>query len=349
MRARTFVIASAIAFLSASLMAGGQQPDIVNGKLDQASAAAGLQAAIAVVTRADAGPAWIGYAVPAVADGQRNGRADHGWGSCSAHLDGYESQTTGSGARTGPSQRSIQIFLRIQQQRIDKIRMFESNCRVDAGGNTVYWLTDVRPVESVELLRPYAQDGPHGDKGAALAAIASTDDPSADTVLAQFTSTSSPADLRKETAFWLGAARGQRGYEMLRTLVKSDPSDEVRDRAIFALSITPAPEAVDTLIDEARHDTNPHLRGQAMFWLAQKAGEKAVAVINSAVENDPDTEVKKKAVFALSQLPPDRGVPLLIKTAETNRNPEVRKQAFFWLGQSKDPRALDFIARVILN
>ena len=203
------------------------------------------------------------------------------------------------------------------------------------------------------LLRSYVRGDDGNDeshsKGAALAAIASTDDPSADAAMQEFTSASSPPGLRKEAVFWLGAARGRKGYDMLRTIVKLDPSDEVRDQAIFALSISPVPEAVDTLIDEARHDSNSHLRGQALFWLAHKAGAKAAGAIGSAAENDPDTEVKKSAVFALTQLPPDQGVPLLIKVAETNRNPEVRKQAFFWLGQSHDARALDFITRVLTN
>ena len=46
-------------------------------------------------------------------------------------------------------------------------------------------------------------------------------------------------------------------------------------------------------------------------------------------------------------MPGDEGVPLLIQVARTNRNPAVRKQAIFWLGQSKDPRALDFIEKIL--
>lgn len=351
MRSQTLIIGSVAALLLGSVAASGQQAQIAHARLDQSSSSAGLKAAIASSTEHDSGASWIGYEVPAVPDGQ--GKGHHGWSYCSADLEEGSNITNGSGTLTEPSNRSILIFLRTQQQRIEKIRMFEANCQVDADGMTVHWLTDVRPAESVELLRSYVRgdygnDGSHS-KGAALAAIASTDDPSADAAMQEFTSASSPIDTRKEAVFWLGAARGRKGYEMLRTIVKLDPSDEVRDRAIFALSVSPVPEAVDTLIDEARHDANTRLRGQALFWLAQKAGAKAAGVIGSAAENDPDTEVKKKAVFALSQLPADQGVPMLIKVAETNRNPEVRKQAMFWLGQSRDPRALDFITRVLLN
>ena len=351
MRSQSLIIGSVAALLLGSVAASGQQAHIAHARLDQSSSSAGLKAAIASSTGHDSGASWIGYEVPAVPDGQ--GKGHHGWNYCSADLEEGSNVTNGSGALTESSNRSILIFLRTEQQRIEKIRMFDSGCQVDGDGMTVHWLTSVRPAESVELLRSYVRgdygnDGSHS-RGAALAAIASTDDPSADAAMQEFTSASSPTDTRKEAVFWLGAARGRKGYEMLTTIVKLDPSDEVRDRAIFALSVSPVPEAVDTLIDEARHDPNTRLRGQALFWLAQKAGAKAAGVIGSAAENDPDTEVKKKAVFALSQLPADQGVPMLINVAQTNRNPEVRKQAMFWLGESRDPRALDFITRVLLN
>jgi putative hemolysin len=35
--------------------------------------------------------------------------------------------------------------------------MFEAGCRVDADGIPVHWLADVRPSDSVELLRSYVR------------------------------------------------------------------------------------------------------------------------------------------------------------------------------------------------
>lgn len=351
MRARFLYLAGLIATLAGTLTANGPAPDIVNAKLDQASAAAGLAAAFAHATRSETAPSWMGYTVPAVADAHPNGRGNSGWNSCSAELEEGVDYTNGSSTAAQLAKRSVMIFLRIGRQQIEKVRMFEAGCRVDAGGMPVHWLTDVRPAESVQLLRGYvesnATDAERPSRSMAVAAIASTDDPSADAAMQKFISPSSSTGLAKQAVFWLGAARGRRGYEILRTIVKTDPRDEVRERAIFALSISPAPEAVDTLIDVARTDNDPRRREKALFWLAHKAGERAASVVTSAVENDPDTEVKKKAVFALTQLPADQGIPTLIKVARTNSNPQVRKQAFFWLGQSHDPRALDFIAHVL--
>ena len=122
----------------------------------------------------------------------------------------------------------------------------------------------------------------------------------------------------------------------------------MREHAVFALTESKVPEALNTVIRVAHEDKSPRVRSQALFWLAQRAGRKmAESAINDAITNDPETEVKKKAVFALTQMPAGDGVPLLIQVARTNRNPEVRKQAIFWLGQNKDPRALAFIEEVL--
>jgi HEAT repeat protein len=129
--------------------------------------------------------------------------------------------------------------------------------------------------------------------------------------------------------------------------LREDSDERVREKAVFALSVSKEPEALDAMVAAARDDRSARVRGQALFWLAQKAGKKAAGAITEAIARDPETEVKKRAVFALSQLPKDEGVPLLIEVARTNKNPVVRKQAIFWLGQSNDPRALKFFEEVL--
>ena len=53
-----------------------------------------------------------------------------------------------------------------------------------------------------------------------------------------------PDHLREHAAFWLGAARGRQGYEALRRLLRDDPSDHFREKAVFALYVSKEPEAV---------------------------------------------------------------------------------------------------------
>jgi hypothetical protein len=79
-------------------------------------------------------------------------------------------------------------------------------------------------------------------------------------------------------------------------MIAQDPSDKVREKVTFGLSVSKVPAALTTLISTAREDRSTRVRGQALFWLAQKAGKEAVATITNAIDNDPETEVKKKAV-----------------------------------------------------
>jgi len=278
-------------------------------------------------------PAWISYTVPAVPGHQETCNYNEGV------------RVPGPVHLEPPYQ--LQILLRIQDNRITKIRPISGDCQLDADGVPLRWIRDVRPAESVAFLASFVTADTDHVRDGAVAAIALHADTAADDALERFAAASQPESLREKAVFWMGAARGRRGYESLRRIVTNDASDHIRDKAIFALSISKEPQAVDTMIAVAHHDASAHVRGQALFWLAQKAGKKAVGAISGAIENDPDTEVKKKAVFALQQLPDGEGVPMLIQVARNNRNPAVRKQAMFWLGQSSDPRALAFFEEVL--
>jgi HEAT repeat protein len=277
-------------------------------------------------------PAWVGYTVPSVPGHEQN---------CA---EGRGVRAPGPVHLEPPDQ--AQILFRIEQNHVGKIRAVSGDCQLDTGGLPLRWIRDVRPAESVALLSSLVTERDHVGEGA-VTAIALHADTSADEALERFVGAGQPDSLREKAVFWLGAARGRRGYETLRRIVTQDASDRIRDKAIFALSVSQEPQAVDAMIAAARKDASPHVRGQALFWLAHKAGEKATGAITDAVEHDPDTEVKKKAVFALQQLPDGEGVPMLIQVARTNRNPSVRKQAMFWLGQSNDPRALEFFEQVL--
>lgn len=282
-------------------------------------------------------PAWIGYTVPAVAGHDQN---------CDYSDGRYRGVRPPGPVHLEPPDQ-LQVLLRIENSRVEKIRAISGDCQLDADGVPLRWIRDVHPADSIAFLASFVTADTGRVRDGAVAAIALHADTAADEALERFAAAGQPESLREKTVFWMGAARGHRGYETLRRMVTSDAGDHLREKAIFALSISKEPQAVDTMIEVARHDSSSHVRGQALFWLAHKAGQKAVGAISAAIENDPDTEVKKKAVFALQQLSDGEGVPMLIQVARTNRNPAVRKQAMFWLGQSNDPRALAFFEEVL--
>jgi len=336
-------------------------PHIQNSRVNQQAAAGSLDAQLKSWTAQVTTPQWLGYSVPEVAGNRSvccgNGDWNGDCGTCRLEKGDHGVNITGNDGNATvmlEGSREIAILFRAENHQITKIRVASTECTLDAGGLPFVWLTNVQPAESVALLSTFVRDersdfrdddNRHGHQ--ALSAIALHADDSAEAALESFVRPDSPEELRKQTAFWLGEARGKAGFTALQKMAKSDPSSEVRSQVTFALSVSREPGAVDEMIRMAHDDESTHVRGQALFWLAQKAGKKAAAAITGAIDNDPDTEVKKKAVFALSQMPKDEGVPKLIQVAETNRNREVRKQAMFWLGQSNDPRALAFFEKVL--
>jgi HEAT repeats len=337
-------------------------PQIENARLEKKA----LAGPLAVEVKAWAGkaeqPQWLGYAVPqighdrAMCCGDYDGSWRNGCGRCQLEERGNGTNMTSReevGTTKLEAPRSIAVLFRADNKRIAKIRVVSMDCSLDAGGLPFVWLSGVKPPESVALLETFVQGSDFDDRDdehvshSALTAIALHAEPAADRALESFARSSEPESLRKQTAFWLGAAREKAGFVVLEKMGKSDPSSEVRAQVTFALSVSHEQGAVEEMIRMAHDDQSSHVRGQALFWLAQKAGQKAVGAITGAIENDPDTDVKKKAVFALSQLPKDEGVPKLIEVAQSNRNREVRKQAMFWLGQSHDPRALAFFEKIL--
>jgi len=338
-----------LAFTAAACVLA-QQPRVQNAKLETRQLSGGLEAAMKGFVTATTSPLWVGYAVPIV-HGDRTMCCFNNNIMCGCSLEGRNNMegniNTGSPVKLeGPTH--LVVLYRIEDHEIGKVRTFTPECELDAGGLPFVWLNGVPPADSVHYLATLAvQDGRR--HSSPLSALALHADPAADAALEQLTSANQPESVRRDAAFWLGAARGRRGYEILTRMLRDDPSDKVREQAIFALTQSKEPDALTTIIRVAHDDKSPHVRGQALFWLAQKAGSKVTETIQNAVDNDPDTEVKKKAVFALTQMPNNEGVPKLIEVARTNRNPVVRKQAVFWLGQSKDPRALQFMEDVLLG
>jgi HEAT repeat protein len=334
-------------------------PRIENAKLETRAAGSSLEATIRELAGKAEQPEWVGYNVETVA-GEHGVCCNNNWNDGNCGTCRLEKENGGVGGTTHSDRnvklegaRQLVVLYRLEAKHIVKIRVASEDCNLDAEGLPFVWLTGVKASESIALLATYVRGsefedhGDHGIGNGALTAIALHADASADLALESFVKSEQREALRRQSAFWMGAARGKAGLSALQHMAKTDPSSDVRAHVAFALSVSHEAGALDEMIRMARDDSSSHVRGQTLFWLAQKAGKKAVGTIIGAIENDPDTDVKKKAVFALSQLPKEEGVPKLIEVAQTNRNPAVRKQAMFWLGQSNDPRALQFFEKVL--
>jgi hypothetical protein len=325
--------------VSAAACAQDSTPVVTNARFESRAYSGDLAAQIR------AGSAtWFGYAVKAL--------PNHGM-QCGWRLEGGPDIFSGAPSPSGPvhleGSTTVDVLFRVENNAVQKIRIYSTDCSLEAGGLPFVWITGVPAKASLAYLQTFVSaNGADHTLEPALLAISMHDDAQADAILEQLTRPAAAQRIREKAIFWLGANRGARGVAVLKSILETDASDQIRDKAIFALSISKQPDALNPIIRAAHNDSSPHVRAQALFWLAQRSGERAAATIVGAIENDPDTEVKKRAVFALSQLPKDEAIPKLIEVARSQRNREVRKQAFFWLGQSGDPRALAFIEQTLV-
>jgi hypothetical protein len=341
------------------------KPKIANAKLQELSASAGLKATVDGLVQKQTAPLWIGYRIPTAAKDRTMccfdsvDRIEAAKASCCMGCR-MESEKGGSFNGTNSNCSPPEplpyafVFFRAEEKQIMKVRVYSADCALDFANLPVYWLEDVKPEQSIELLSgmvfaeaPESTYRKKDPERQAVMAIALHDTPAADAALEKMIQPGQRQSLRENVAFWLGVERGKKGLELLRKYVRDDPDDRMREKGTFAFSQSKEPEALKDLIGMARHDQSPRVRGQAIFWLAQKGSRKAAEQITDAIENDPETEVKKKAVFALSQMHDADAVPRLINVARTNKNAVVRKQAIFWLGQMNDPRALDFLEEIL--
>jgi hypothetical protein len=368
------VLVIALTAAVSAAVAAAQPPRISNGRVTTQPAGSQPAQSIRALVQAQTDVVWIGYAVPVV-DGERtmccfesgtwiDGQVHSSGSSCcpTCRLEPSGSTTMTTRAPQAPAAGAnvvklegsgqMTVLLRVAERRVERVRIFSEDCQLDAGGRPVFWLDNVRPADSIAYLESLVSPSSEGERrdrvtDGAISAIALHADAAADTSLERLVAAGQPERVRRAVPFWLGNARGKRGLDVLRRILKEDASSEVRKKAVFGISQSKESTATATLIDAARNNELASVRGEAIFWLAQKAGRDASAAITERIAQDPETEVKKKAVFALSQLPADEGVPLLINVARSHSNPVVRKQAMFWLGQSKDPRALEFFAEVL--
>ena len=342
-----------------------QKPTISNAKLQEVSAAGGLKAAFDSIVQKQDSPAWIGYRIPVVPkertmccfdslEKNQNAKTNCCMGCRVESSGGNSFSGTVDNCQPPEPFRYAFVFFRAEAKRVQKIRTYSPDCALDFANLPVYWLENVDPAQSVQLLTEFVLAANSEDidrkksiSNAGVMAIALHDHAAADQALEKLIQPGQPERVRNETAFWLGTERGKSGFELLRKYVPHDADERFREKGTFALSRSQEPDAIKELITMGRNDSSTRVRGQAIFWLAQIGGRKEAEQISEAIENDPETSVKKRAVFALAQMKDGEGVPLLINVAKTNKNPAVRKEAVRWLGMTHDPRALDFLEELL--
>ena len=261
------------------------QPRLTNTKVTPEALTGSLDAAVRrIADAAGTQPAWVAWAAP-IADSRSSLCCYTDWSS--GVRGGCRLEPGSSTTISRDADRSVRlelpesffVFVRVENRRIERVRMFSEDCEIVGGGVPVTLLTDVPPAMSVALLSGVAGDGSSQrrvTKGA-LSALAQHGVPEAVTSLIRLARQAPESDVRGDALFWLSQRAGDRAAAAITEAIEHDPETQVKKKAVFALSQLPADEGVPKLIDVARHNRNPAVRKQAMFWLGQSKDPRAIA------------------------------------------------------------------------
>jgi len=349
------VLKAMIAASFITAVARGETPAALRGSAVESRGAGGdLGAALRAV--AASGPVWAAWSVPMV-DGQGDvccysgdlDRRSARRRGC--RLDGGEGGVSISSDAAGRAGGELAVYARFEGGTMAQVRAYSTACPVEVGGARLVWLEGVDPVQSIELMNRQLRAGAHrkGPGDEALVALALHADPAADAALIALSGPPTEMNLREDAIFWLGQARGERGYRELAAMAERESDRRVLEKVAFSLSQSPVAAAGATLERMALGHRDPKVREEAIFWLGQRGGVGIAAKLQRVAQEDPDLEVRKKAVFALSQLDDGEGVAPLLDLVRHGREDALRREALFWLAQSDDPRAMESLEALLLK
>lgn len=155
----------------------------------------------------------------------------------------------------------------------------------------------------------------------------------------------------------LGNVRPEDAAEYLMSLAAT-AEGRVSREAIMPAMLADGVDASDALLAIGRDPARPReTRRAALSWLAQTAGSEGAiparvtdALLQIARDESDNMEVRRSALGVLSRLDHGAGIPPLIEVARANLNGDrtwLSKESLNALAHSGDPRARDFLRRVI--
>ncbi len=337
----------ACAFVATTVLASAtlmfaQQPTITHGQVTTETSDLGLGATLEK-QKQQKDAVWVGYSVPAIS------KFSSGWNSDRVdYLEGKGDSIVNDSDGSSHAVDHAVVLLRIADGAVMKVKVESPERELDAGGLRFVWLNGVTEADSVRVMTDLARQGDvRRVRDSAVFAISIHPSSSATMALTSLADANNDLGLREKAAFWLANQRGHDGFVAIQRFARDDSDPKFREKLAFDLTLSKEPEALSEIIRMAHEDTSPQVRKQAQFWMATKGGKKVSQDLRTLATNDPNEQIRKSAVFALSRLPGDEAATQLIAVADSSKDPAVRRQAVFWLGQSNDPRALEYLTKLL--
>jgi len=242
-----------LAFCLVGVVTAQNPPSVKNGVVETRAFAGDLTAQL------KSGPAtWFGYEI-------KTERKSDQW------CDGQHQ----SPIQLEGSDRAA-VLLRVENNQVQKLKVYSLECALDAGGLPFVWLTGVSAEASLGYLKGLSNDG-------AIFAISQHAGTQATDILIDEAKNNKSPHWREQALFWLAQRAGAKSAAAIVDAITNDPDTGVKKKAVFALSQLPASEGVPKLIEVASTQRNPEVRKQAFFWLGQSHDERAIKYIEDVL------------------------------------------------------------------
>jgi hypothetical protein len=171
---------------------------------------------------------------------------------------------------------TAEVLLRVENNQVEKLKLYSLDCALDAGGLPFVWLTGVSAEASLGYLKTLPTDS-------AIFAISQHAGPEATDILIDEAKNNQSTHVREQALFWLAQRAGAKAAAAIVNAIVNDPDTGVKKKAVFALSQLPHDEGVPKLIEVAKTQRNPEVRKQAFFWLGQTHDPRALAYIEDVL------------------------------------------------------------------
>jgi HEAT repeats len=168
------------------------------------------------------------------------------------------------------------ILFRVENNQVEKLKVYPLECALDAGGLPFVWLTGVSAAASLAYLKSMPTDR-------AIFAISQHAGTEATDILIDNSKNDTSTHVREQAVFWLAQRAGAKSAAAIVDAIVNDPDTSVKKKAVFALSQLPHDEGVPKLIEVARTQRNPEVRKQAFFWLGQTHDPRAIKYIEDVL------------------------------------------------------------------
>ena len=232
---------------------------------------------------------WASWQVPAV-DGAPAWCCFSSW----KHADDEQMTCQLDGQRQGYGTRNhddttdaVKVYARLSAGRVERLQVLSASCPVETR-TPVLELSGIATDDSARWLATQVRQGrvdeDENDRDSvgrdALAALAMHRGEVANQALVGFTH-HPRASTRKWSVFWLAQSGNPGAEQAIGAALRNDTDDEVREHAVFALSLLPGERSTKALIAAAEDQTlSREQRKRAVFWLSQSEMPSAQAYLD---------------------------------------------------------------------